>query len=94
MSTDCMLWLQGSPSAGKIPESLVEVYKYNFSTPGALTAAVNYYRCLLSSKKKEGKSVKGDVLEKTKIPTLVIWVQIEKLIKVEAFRNKLMFLMK
>ena len=46
----------------------VNLFKYALSRPGALTATINYYRCLpYSSNKKLPTS-------KVQAPTLLIWV--------------------
>ena len=45
---------------------MVEAYKYVFSQPGALTAPINYYRCMFKQKM--------DTLKAIETPTLIIWV--------------------
>ncbi len=72
--------VQGKSSSKVFPDDVVEAYKFAFSRPGALTAALNYYRNMLTAPKKkpnkeEEKTVKGDTLRKTQIPTLIIWVR-------------------
>lgn len=56
------------------PEDILEAYKFTFSQPGALNAAINYYRCMMSSRKKEKQEKQEEALKKIKIPTLIIWV--------------------
>lgn len=55
---------------GNITEEMIEAYKYVFSQPGALTAPLNYYRCIFknASQQKRGSS------KKIETPILVIWV--------------------
>lgn len=52
----------------------INAYKYVFSRPGRLTAAVNYYRAMFLY---PGKPVSSD---KLKVPTLVIWVRINEIL--------------
>ena len=65
-------YLQGT-SSEIFPPDILEAYKYTFSRPNALTAAVNYYRCMMNSKKKKNQE---ESLKKTTVPTLIIWVLI------------------
>ncbi|GAB1604936.1 epoxide hydrolase 4-like [Argonauta hians] len=57
-------------SAGVRSENMtkedLDVYKYAFSQPGAITGAINYYRANL------GRAQKSDV-ENLKMPVLIIW---------------------
>ncbi|KAL5486626.1 hypothetical protein EMCRGX_G019130 [Ephydatia muelleri] len=48
------------------PPDLVEAYKYVLSKPGALTAAINYYRCMFT---RPSKLPRGPLT----MPILVIW---------------------
>ena len=50
-------------------DEMIEAYIYTFSQPGALTAALNYYRCIFKRPKNMKRSSK--LLE---MPILVIWV--------------------
>ena len=52
-------------------DEMMEAYVYTFSQPGALTAALNYYRCMFKNLKNMKRSSK--LLE---MPILVIWVSI------------------
>ena len=54
---------------GNMTEEMIEAYKYVFSQPGALTAAINYYRCVV--KQKEEKRERSKMID---TPTLIIWV--------------------
>ena len=56
---------------GNFTAEMVEAYKYVFSQPGALTAPLNYYRCMFKQKM--------DTLKAIKTPTLIIWVSEVKL---------------
>ena len=49
---------------------MIEAFKYVFSRPGALTAAINYYRNMFKIREKLVNSKSGKV-EK---PVLIIWV--------------------
>ena len=53
-------------------KEIVEAFKYVFSQPGALTAAINYYRNMFKVREKltRNNSYSGKV-EK---PVLIIWV--------------------
>lgn len=74
------LHLQGAISKDAFPPDVLEAYKYTFSKPGALTAPINYYRCMMNSRSKAaGKTsgaVSNGVLSKISIPTLLIWVSV------------------
>ena len=48
-------------------EETVEVFKYEFSKPGALTPVINYHRNMLQAMKL-GK------LQPIDVPTLIVWV--------------------
>lgn len=50
------------------PPETVEVYKYIFSQPGALTPPVNYIRCIFKMDNTQGGSGRP-----IKTPTLLIW---------------------
>ena len=52
---------------------MVEAYKYVFSQPGALTAPINYYRCMFKQKGEKKGAPKA-----IETPTLVIWVSAVK----------------
>ena len=52
-------------------DEVLEAYKYVYSQPGAITAFVNYYRCMFSEKGRNKGAPK--MIE---IPTLLIWVHI------------------
>ena len=61
--------LQGlKKNKGSFTAEIVEAYKYVFSQPGALTAPLNYYRCIF----KESKIKKST--QKIEVPILIIWV--------------------
>ena len=48
---------------------MLEAYKYSISQPGAVTAVINYYRCMLNQNRRSiGTS------EMIKTPILLIWV--------------------
>ena len=63
------LLLQGLKNKRKFTAEMVEAYKYVFSQPGALTAPINYYRCLFNQR-GEKKGAPNAI----ETPTLVIWV--------------------
>ena len=47
---------------------VIEAYKYVYSQPGAVTAPLNYYRCIFkNSKMKMGA-------KRIEVPILIIWV--------------------
>ena len=48
---------------------MIEAYKYVFSQPGALTAPINYYRCMFKQKGERKGAPKA-----IETPTLIIWV--------------------
>ena len=50
---------------------MVEAYKYVFSQPGALTAPLNYYRCMFNQRGEEKGAPKA-----IETPTLIIWVSV------------------
>ena len=51
-------------------EETMEAYKYVFSQPGALTAPINYYRCMFNQKREKRSAPK----KMSEVPTLIIWV--------------------
>lgn len=55
---------------GSFTDDDIAVYEKNFSKPGALTAALNYYRAALRSK----ASLRGQI----KSPTLLLWGENDK----------------
>jgi hypothetical protein len=54
---------------GNFTPEMVEAYKYVFSQPGALTAPLNYYRCMFKQKRKKKAAPKA-----IETLILVIWV--------------------
>ena len=54
---------------GNFTPEMVEAYKYVFSQPGALTAPINYYRCMFQQKREKKGAPKA-----IETPTLIIWV--------------------
>ena len=56
---------------GNFTEEMVEAYKYVFSQPGALTAPINYYRCMFNQKKEKRGAPKA-----IETPILIIWVHL------------------
>ena len=59
---------QGARNKTGFSKEVIEAYKYNFSQPGACTAAVNYYRNLSLVSSRPRHKVKIET------PVLVIWV--------------------
>ena len=57
---------QGAKNKAAFPPDVLEAYKYTFSQPGALTAPINYYRCLPHQPKPSQQPIE--------LPVLVIWV--------------------
>jgi hypothetical protein len=57
-----------SGSEEEFTAEMVEAYKYVFSQPGAITAPLNYYRCIL-----KGMNMKMGS-KKIEVPILIIWV--------------------
>ena len=55
---------------GSFTPEMVEAYKYVFSQPGALTAPLNYYRCIFKRPKVKRSSQMLDM------PILIIWVNV------------------
>ena len=53
---------------GNIMDEIVEAYKYVFSQPGAITAPLNYYRCIFKRPKVKSAT---KMLE---MPILIMWV--------------------
>ena len=53
---------------GNFTAEIVEAYKYVFSQPGAITAPLNYYRCLFKQRKVKKSA------QKFEMPILIIWV--------------------
>ena len=47
---------------------VIEAYKYVYSQPGAITAPLNYYRCIF----KQSKMKMG--AKRIVVPILIIWV--------------------
>ena len=62
---------QGVRNKAAFPPDVVEAYKYTFSQPGALTAALNYYRCMLQQRREAAKAPLKKTID---VPTLIIWV--------------------
>ena len=62
--------LQGVRNRASFPPEVVEAYKYTFSQPGALTAPINYYRCLHEAR----DDMKPYLNRKINMPTMSIWV--------------------
>ena len=61
--------LQGlRKNKGNFTAEMVEAYKYVFSQPGALTAPLNYYRCIFKIMNMKMGT------KKIEVPILVIWV--------------------
>ena len=56
---------------GNFTAEMVEAYKYVFSQPGALTAPINYYRCMFKQTRERKGAPKA-----IETPTLIIWVSI------------------
>ena len=54
---------------------MVEAYKYVFSQPGALTAPINYYRCMFKQKRENKGALKA-----IETPSLIIWVCVVKVL--------------
>ena len=52
-----LVLMQGALTKDAFPPDVIEAYKYTFSQPGALTAPINYYRCMLKARKGD-KDVK------------------------------------
>ena len=50
---------------------VMEAFKYVFSQPGALTAAINYYRNMFKIREKPVSNSRSGKVEK---PVLIIWV--------------------
>ena len=59
---------QGARNKTGFSKEVIEAYKYNFSQPGACTAAINYYRNLSLVSSRPRHNVKIE------IPVLMIWV--------------------
>ena len=59
----------GACNKAAFPPDVVEAYKYTFSQPGALTAPLNYYRCMLQRRRELGKASAKNI----EVPTLIIW---------------------
>jgi len=62
---------QGARNKAAFPPDVVEAYKYTFSQPGALTAPLNYYRCMLQQRREAAKAPLKKTID---VPTLIIWV--------------------
>ena len=61
---------QGVRNKAAFPPDVVEAYKYTFSQPGALTAALNYYRCIFQQRREARRAPMKNI----EVPTLIIWV--------------------
>ena len=61
------LTTQGLRNKTGFSNEVLEAFKYNFSQPGACTAAINYYRNIFNAPKSRHS-------EKIEKPVLVIWV--------------------
>ena len=62
--------MQGARNKAAFPPDVVDAYKYTFSQPGALTASLNYHRCMLPQREKTSAPLKNSI----DVPTLIIWV--------------------
>ena len=70
----CDFLLQGlKKNKGNFTPEMVEAYKYVFSQPGALTAPLNYYRCMFKQRKKRMEAKQSS--QKIEVPILIIWVK-------------------
>jgi pimeloyl-ACP methyl ester carboxylesterase len=70
---------QGVRNRASFPPEVVEAYKYTFSQPGALTAPINYYRCLREAR----EDMKPYLNRKINMPTLIIWGDCDKFLSCE-----------
>jgi pimeloyl-ACP methyl ester carboxylesterase len=59
----------GVKNKASFPPDVVEAYKYTFSSPGALTGPINYYRCIQFNQMQRKPSTN----RKINVPTLIIW---------------------
>ena len=66
----CM-YTQGLKNQANMSADVVEAYKYVFSQPGALTAPLNYYRCIFKQPAEERRT---SPTAKIDVPVLIIWV--------------------
>ncbi|EDV22598.1 uncharacterized protein TRIADDRAFT_58987 [Trichoplax adhaerens] len=71
----------GFQNTANVTDEDIEAYKYNFSRPGRLTAAINYYRAKFFYPPKP--SPEG----KLKVPTLVIWGEADPVLEKEMNNN-------
>ena len=65
-----MYSLQGARNTAAFPPEVIEAYKYTFSQPGALTAAINYHRCIFSQVFNQRVQPRQLI----EVPSLIIWV--------------------
>ncbi|CAI8055424.1 Epoxide hydrolase 4 [Geodia barretti] len=70
---------QGVRNRASFPPEVVEAYKYTFSQPGALTAPINYYRCLHEAR----DDMKPYLNRKINMPTMIIWGDCDKFLSCE-----------
>ncbi len=66
---------QGPKCKDNFSPEVIEAFLYTFSRPGALTAAINYYRCMFKMEKKRAIDT-APPPKKIEVPSLVIWVMI------------------
>ena len=59
-------------SKTSFPPEVSEAYKYVFSKSGALTAPLNYYRCLHVRDNTDSRTSLSKMID---VPTLLIWVR-------------------
>lgn len=69
-----ILITQGVKNRASFPPDVVEAYKYVFSQPGALTAPINYYRCMFRQE-RSAVNDRAPPRKKIEVPSLVIWVR-------------------
>jgi len=59
----------GVRNKAAFPPDVVEAYKYTFSQPGALTASINYHRCMFEQLEETRAYLRRNI----DVPTLIIW---------------------
>jgi pimeloyl-ACP methyl ester carboxylesterase len=79
----------GLQRSGGMTQAVVDGYKKEISRPGALTAALNYYRAMMraSAFGYDDPKMKEAVQKPLQVPTLVIWADCDQALRPQLLRG-------